>query len=95
MGGILMCECCGGDCQLCDGGSLSQLMIKRIVDVGRIAERLREIQKHDIFNDLSKHNTYWHSKDEEAEDKLHDTRCVLSWVEEKLAEMLSIAENDD
>ncbi len=65
-----------------------------LVNVGRATQKLREALDHDIFDDLSKHSTYWQSEDEKTDGKLHDIRMALSIIREALSEALYKIEGD-
>ena len=61
-------------------------LIKKIQEVGAALYILEEMINHEIFDNLSKHNPYWHSESEEDSEKLYEIRCKLSYLEDKLCE---------
>lgn len=69
-------------------------IIQRLEDMGRVKERLDKLLEFEIFDDLSKHNTYFHSEHPLEEDKLYDLRCKLCAIQDSLKEINSILYKD-
>ena len=69
---------------------LSRDVLHEIKKMGRIEEIIRELIRHEIFDDLSKHNTFWHHEDDETQDKLSKTRGQLINIYDELVRMLEI-----
>jgi len=65
-------------------------VIRRLEEIGVAREKLDVVMEDDIWLDLSKHNTYWHSDDE----KLNDVRMKLSYISDKLWEIIGILHGD-
>lgn len=75
--------------------ALPTAMISRIEDIGRAQQRLKSILDDDLFDNLSKHNTYWHSKYEPESDKLDDLRRKLSCLSDNLWDLMTILQKDE
>ena len=69
-------------------------MICRIEDIGRIEVILRNVLDNDVFDDLSKHNKYFHSDGMEDENKLYDLRCKLVGIQDGILEGLAVINKD-
>ena len=98
-----MCEVCGGDCTLCTGNydvkpvapdPLFKEMIDRVEDIGRARQKLKSILDTEMFDNLSKHNPYWESKDEEMSEKLYDIRMSLACLNDNLWDLWAILNNE-
>lgn len=63
-----------------------------LINVGRSLESLRELRKTLAELNLSKHNPYWHSSDEETANKLYDIRCKLVYIEEQADNIFALIE---
>lgn len=63
--------------------------VKYLVSVGQGLEKLLSVVDDDIWNDLSKHSTYWDSEHEKEADKLDDIRRSLSFLNEQLWDVVS------
>lgn len=74
---------------------LEDKMISRIKDMGRVQERLKIILDDEIFETLSKHNTYWHSKHEPEADKLDDLRRKFSYFNDNLWDIMGILRTEE
>lgn len=72
------------------GNDLSDKILKRIQDMGRIEERIKSILDQEIFEQLSKHNPYWDSEDEKTCDKFYDLRMTLSAIYDNLWDIMGI-----
>jgi hypothetical protein len=70
-------------------------IIHKLQDIGRIEEKLLRLTEDPIFEHSSKHDTYWHSKDEEASDKLDDLRMKMNYINEKLWDVIGIIRKDE
>lgn len=70
-------------------------LISKIKDMGRIQERLKTILDDEIFETLSKHNTYWHSKNEAEGDKLDDLRRKFSCLNDNLWDIMGILRTEE
>lgn len=73
--------------------NIEKSIIQRLEDIGICHEKISRLCDHEIFYNLSKHNPYWDSKDENASEKLHHIRCQLSYIQEKLLEVWSVLGN--
>lgn len=74
---------------------LEDKMISRIKDMGRAQERLKMILDDEIFDTLSKHNTYWHSIHEPESDKLDDLRRKFSCLSDNLWDIMGILRTEE
>ena len=70
--------------------SLENEVLDRIESIGRAKEKLLDLSQMEIFDNLSKHNEYWDSNYEEEDEKLHDIRCTLGLISDRVADILSI-----
>lgn len=75
-------------------------MRQRIEDLGRLAVMLKELAQHEIFNDRpcrNKDYCDWFSKqsEEQRDDIIHSWVYQLDSLNEKLWEMVEIAEGND
>lgn len=66
--------------------------VKALLRLGRAQEKLDRLMKHDFFDDLSKHNRYWHTADEE---KMDEVRCKLSTIHDYLWDLVAILDGDE
>lgn len=64
--------------------------VKKLIEIGIIREKIKNITKEDFFKDLSKHNPYFESKYTVECDKLYDLRMFLSGIESTLYDILEI-----
>jgi hypothetical protein len=85
MGGVLMTD---------SPESIIKLMITRIEDIGRIKEKMRLVLDNQLFDDLSKHNPYFHSENVLEGDKLDDIRMRLGCLLDQLIEIYEILNQD-
>lgn len=69
---------------------LEDKMISKIKDMGIIQQKLEEILDDEIFDDLSKHNPFWHSKYEPESHKFNDLRGKFSLLSENLWDIMGI-----
>jgi hypothetical protein len=69
-------------------------ILKRLEDVGRVRERLDELLKLEIFDDLSKHNPYFDSEHDLESDKLYDIRCKFRVIQDSLEGISNILYKD-
>ena len=79
------------------GGEMKEI-IRRLEDIGAAREKLKTILEEIDFPQLSKHNPYYDSKDEEAAEKLDELRRKISYFEDKIydvLEMLTIEPTDE
>ena len=60
--------------------SLQNQLIARLVNIGRAEQKLIDYLEDPMFDNLSKHDTYWHSEHEVECNKLEDSRCKLKGV---------------
>lgn len=74
---------------------LEDKMISRIKDMGRVQEKLHSILKDEIFETLSKYNTYWHSKHELEAEKLDDLRRKFSCFQDNLWQIMGILRTEE
>lgn len=78
---------------------MSSYPFKKLEDLGAVKEVMKEILSNEIFDDLSKHSTYWQSEHVKEDEKLHDIRLRLSCHQERLYDLQEILyrneENDD
>lgn len=63
--------------------------IKYLVRVGMGLEKLQSVLDDDIWDNLSKHSTYWDSAHEKEADKLDSVRMKLSFLNESLWEVVN------
>lgn len=80
-------------CNLCD-------MLSRIEDIGIVREKLSNLLDEQLLDNryLSKQNEYWNSKQPEESAKLHDVRCFLNGLKDRLWEIMDVldkTEEDD
>lgn len=73
---------------------LPSRMIDIVIRMGRAQNHLETLLDEEIFEDLSKHNTYWESKHEREDGILDDTRRSLSCLHDNLWDLMSILKND-
>ncbi|HJT86084.1 MAG TPA: hypothetical protein VJ697_16515 [Nitrososphaeraceae archaeon] len=66
---------------------MHKLIIKRLEDIGKCKILVSELLDDEIFDDTSKHNTFWHSENEKDADKLDDVRRKLMFIHERLCDM--------
>ena len=83
------------ECAEPSSNQLEDKMISRIKDMGRVQERIKSILDDDIFNDLSKYNTYWQSKHEEENGKLIRLHMKLSCLHDNLWDIMGILRGDE
>jgi hypothetical protein len=69
---------------------LPTTILKRIECIGRAQEKLDDLFNYDLFDNLSKHDPYWHSHHEPEADRLHDIRCKLSYILDKIAAIMNV-----
>lgn len=70
-------------------------LINHLQDVGKAEKYLRDVVDDPILEDLSKHNPYWHHKDEEIHDKLDEVRRKLMYVEEQIHICIALLRKED
>lgn len=70
-------------------------MIERIEDIGRAQEKLKGILDDEIFDNLSKHDTYWKSKYEPESEKLDDLRRKIAYINERLSDLWDILRKEE
>lgn len=70
-------------------------VVNALVSIGRCQEILKRIESNEVLDNLSKHNTYWHSEHESDSEKLHDIRCSLLSLTEDIAEIIYILSLND
>jgi hypothetical protein len=70
-------------------------MISRIKDLGRVRERMKMILDYELFENLSKHNSYFHSENELESEKLDDLRRKISYLNNSLWDIMTILRTDD
>lgn len=83
-----MCECCGGDCRMW-GEAFAGMKA-----LGAVEERVKDLLNDDIFEMLSKHNTYWSSENEQEGDKLDDLRRKFLCIQDNLWDVMRILNRD-
>lgn len=71
---------------------ISKEHLQYLINVGKALHKLEELAKHDLFDDLSKHNTYWQSAHEDEYEKLDELRRRLMWISEKIWDAISLLE---
>ena len=74
-----------------------QDLIRRLEDVGAAKLLLHDILHDDefsVFDDLSKHNTYWHHVEDATADKLDEIRRKLRCLEDKLLRVEEYLDKD-
>lgn len=60
--------------------------VEAIKRQGQVIQMLSELMDHELLQNLSKHNPFWDSEHELEDDKLHDIRCQLSFIHEKICD---------
>jgi len=70
--------------------SLGWYALQRIEDIGRIDKLLLHITENDIFDNLSKYNSYFDSQHEIENEKLGELRLKLAQIYEQIWEVHSI-----
>jgi hypothetical protein len=63
---------------------MNDQLINKLLSIGRCLEIIDRLLENTLFDDLSKHNEYWHSEHELEGDKLDETRMSLAAVQEDL-----------
>ncbi len=74
---------------------LEAKIISKIKDLGRIQERIQAILNDEIFIDLSKHNSYWHSEFDLESRKLHSLRIKFSCLSDNLWDIMGILRDQE
>ncbi len=75
--------------------TLPEQMISRIQDIGRAQEKLQSILDDDMFDNLSKHDPYWHPTADEEVDRFYDIRMKMSFLHENLWKVMGILNKDE
>ncbi len=75
--------------------ALNKLLIQRLEDIGRAQEKLRSILEDELFDNLSKHDPYWNSKNELESYKLADLRGKIALLSENLWDLWLILRKDE
>lgn len=70
-------------------------LLNRLEKRGEAHYRLLALARHEIFDDLSKHNHKWDHDDPEIFEKLDATRRALSVINEELYDILSLLKDQD
>ena len=70
-------------------------ILNNLKDMGRAQERLKIILDDELFENLSKHNSYWQSEHEVEDDKLHTIRCKLSCMMDNLWDVFAILRREE
>ena len=63
-------------------------VISYMLGVGEARGICRKILDEDIFDDISKHNSYFQHTDEKTADKLEDIRWALNRIHDALYDIL-------
>lgn len=63
---------------------LAKHLVKRIEDLGRIRELLKGVLRNEIFDELSKHDEWWHSAHLEEGEKLDELRRTFIGLQDEL-----------
>lgn len=71
---------------------MDKLEIDYFLNVGKAIAYIEEILDNELFENLSKHNEYWQDKDDD--ERLNDTRCRLSYINERLWQVMSLLNNE-
>lgn len=69
-------------------------LISRIEDIGTAKERLKNILQTAIFDELSKHDEWWHSAHEVESEKLDELRRTFIVLQEELWRLQEILHQD-
>lgn len=72
--------------------SISKEHLQYLINVGKALHKLEEVAKHELFDGLSKHNTYWQSAHEDEYEKLDEIRRRLMRISEKIWDAISLLE---
>lgn len=75
--------------------SLENKILKRIESIGQSKEMLMRLKESPLFEDLSKNSPYWQGESEKESDKLWDIRSQLSYIEQKLYDIVDILEGPE
>ncbi len=78
-----------------DASGLSLAILGRIQDIGRAQEKLQSILDDDMFDNLSKHDPYWHPTIGEEIDRLYDIRMKMSFLHENLWKVMGILNKNE
>ena len=71
-------------------------LVKRVELLGKIEILLKNVLQNPAFENLSKHNPYWGSGDEEEDaDSLDETRLRLSFIEQQLCDIMELIYHDE
>jgi hypothetical protein len=73
---------------------MSKHIINRLENIGFVRALLDGILGNSIFDNLSKHNSYWDSADSIAGEKLYDVRIGLRDVEDGLLKISEVLKQD-
>ncbi len=71
-------------------GDPVNMLFSKLQDMGRVEEKLLNLLEDEIFQDTSKHNTFWHSKHGVEADKLDDLRGKISCLHDNLWDIIAI-----
>lgn len=66
----------------------------RLEDIGRARVVLENLMGNEIFDNLSKHSSYWSPLGEEARENLDEVRRRLNNVHESICELYEILRPD-
>lgn len=70
-------------------------MINFIKNAGRAEEKLSSVLGNELFDNLSKHNPFWDSEDEETADKLDGIRMKLIFLNEEIFDAYAFLANKE
>lgn len=74
--------------------SISKEHLQYLINVGKALHKLEEVAKHELLDDLSKHNDFWRSDEtihyETVDEKLDAIRMQLSFISDKLWDVVSL-----
>lgn len=62
--------------------------LKLVHNTGKAYAKLDGLIRHEMFDNLSKHNPYWDSEHEIESDKLHDIRMRLQTIQETISDVM-------
>lgn len=78
-----------------ENSELSRQIIKRLEAIGEIKVKITEVVNHEIFDELSKHDEWWHSIHSEESDKLDEIRRTFIELQTQLWNIQDIIDRED
>ena len=75
--------------------SIAANLVSQVKNMGRAENIIIELLDEDLFKNLSKHNTYWHHKDDEVEEKFDNIRMKISCLHDNLWGVVDLLRRGD